>query len=107
MKNLVEGKTKVIMDSAQRFPVQKADTGLIMETPNPRMVNLHNADSVGFLHCHGLLIPLFPLLSDNFCNYPVLVIPYSINILSIWRERQLTLSFQVTGSRNKTIYVTA
>ena len=69
MKSLAKGKTIVLMDSEQEFSIQKADTGLIMEIPSLRVVNLHNADPVGLLHCHGLLIPLFLFLNDNFAIF--------------------------------------
>lgn len=73
MKTLAEGKAKghkMIM--GRGIPTQKVDTDLTMEIPNPRVVNLPNGVSVKVLHCQGLLIPLFPFPSDDFCNYPSL-----------------------------------
>lgn len=89
MKTLAEGKAKGHNDNGRGIPTQKVDTDLTMEIPNPRVVNLPNGVSVKVLHCQGLLIPLFPFPSDDFCNYPFSVIPYSI--LSTWRESQLTI----------------
>ena len=75
MKTLAEVKAKGHNDNGQGFSTQKVDTDLTMEIPNPRVVNLPNGVSVKILHCHGLLIPLFPFPSDDLKVKAVYALP--------------------------------